>query len=465
MRAPFLLLLLLLPVPPAAGAGTVIVFDRTSIGPTEGEPPGRDGRALVAARLDPRVGSTVLPLPVAWMAEGQEVRLDADVQQELAAAAFDLEAAARVGRRLASRAAEAGEALPLLEPGETAGLLQHESRATGGAGRHRAATERVLTRGNVRDRWSVPEPISDPDPEAPPVELPAGRLLRVDLVSLGLVTESDGLTLPPRFAHVGLRARLWNLRTGLREWDRALLLGRVLGEDPELGGAWRAAAEALLDEAADLLAAELWPELDVPAPATGEAAADARAGSPPPPLAAAPVPLPERQGLDGLLERLAAARLSEPPAGSAWTALAIAVRKEAPKGLRLALDCAEDPLGLAVDLGSKRLGLGLAETHRRVEGSEAFRRALAEDLLEQVAAAVGDDWPLERGVRFLLRDLAGREPGAAEAAAAAEPLLRRARLDGARSPESLGALLLAARIWPEGAQATLEELLRRDLRP
>ena len=37
-----------------------------------------------------------------------------------------------------------------------------------------------------------------------------------------------------------------------------------------------------------------------------------------------------------------------------------------------------------------------------------------------------------------------------------------ARLDGARTPEGLGALLLAARIWPEGTQATLEELLRRD---
>ena len=82
--------------------------------------------------------------------------------------------------------------------------------------------------------------------------------------------------------------------------------------------------------------------------------------------------------------------------------------------------------------------------------------------MDQVATATGDDWPLERGVRHLLGELAGREPAAGEATATAEPLLQRARLDGARTPEGLGALLLAARIWPEGTQATLEELLRRD---
>ena len=82
--------------------------------------------------------------------------------------------------------------------------------------------------------------------------------------------------------------------------------------------------------------------------------------------------------------------------------------------------------------------------------------------MDQVAAAASEDWPLERGVRYLLGDLAGHRPAAGEAASTAEPLLRRARLDGARTPEGLGALLLAARIWPEGTQATLEELLSRD---
>ena len=462
-----LLLALLLAAAAPAAAAPVVVFDRTSIGPQAGEPPGRDSRALQALRLDPRIGPDAIPLPIAWSAEGDTVRLEPAEGAEIALALSDLDVAERAGARLASRGAEAGEILSLLSPAETQGLLLHEARATGGAGQHRAATERVLTRGNVRDRWTVPKALSHPDPEQPPPALPAKRLLRLEVVSLGFLVSTDGASLPERFVHLGLRARQWNFGEGLREWDRALLIGEVLPADPDLGGAYRAAVERLLDDGVDRLAAELWPELGLEPEAAGVPAPGGTAGAevaalPP---EAAPVPMPERESLELLLGRLAQARLSRPPEGRPWHALAQAVSAEVDPGLRLALTCAEDPLGAAVDTGSKRLGLGLAETHRRMEESQAFRKALAEDLMDQVGMAVGEDWPLERAVRFLLSELAGRPALPGDAESAATPLLRRARLDGARSPESLAALLLAARVWPEGAQATLEELLTRSPAP
>jgi hypothetical protein len=484
---------LLLACPAASATAPLPLLDRTSVEPAEGPPRGRGDRALFVHASPPRLGGRALRLPVAWSARGDAALVDEGLSAELSLALLGLSVDARIGSRLASRALEAAEPLALLDPLEAGELLVHEPRGSG-APPLRIAAVRVLTRGNVRDRWAVRPELVDP-PEPPETEegspapmpelpelpdLPAGRLLHVELVSLGLHVESDDASLPPLLAHLGVRARLWNLRDGMREWDRALVIGLPLDATAPRGAAFSSAVERLAESAADRLAADLWPELqlviDDPAsasPAPPAPAPEAVATAEPEAEAAVPEgaeallahgaargPRPGG-GVRELLRELAESRLSEPPDGEPWAALARAVRPDLPEALALALSCAEDPLGAAVETGASRLGLGLAETYRRVERSSAFRRALAQDLVAQASAAAGDDWQLERAVRYLLAELADAPAPAADAPRVAEPLLLRARADGARSPEGVAALLVAVQVWPEGGRATLSELLRR----
>jgi hypothetical protein len=446
----------------AAATPAFVLLDRTSLSPGDDRLPGEGARVLLVQELNPRAGGRSFALPLAWFGEGDSVKLDASLSSELRAACEGLEAPDRLKRLLTARAAEAGEALPLLATAELSRLLIREPRGTDGAGLHRTGMVRLLTRGNVRDRWSVRPEIASPGADDPPVELPAPRLLQVDLVSFGLHAHSDDASLPPRFAHVGLRARLWNLREGRRDWDRALLVGVPVPDDGDPGGAFRARAEMLLDDAADRLAAELWPVLGLsfekPDPTSAAASAPEAPSVNESGSGDLPAEGPRPDSLDSLLRRLAETRLTSVPPGDPWQVLARAVKGELHPALGTALACAEDPLGAAVETGSTRLGLGLAETYRRVEQSAAFRKALASDLLDQVVRAAGDDWPLERAARYLLSDLLEQPAPARDAPSVAGPLLQRARLDGARSPEGLASLLIGLRIWPEGGHAMLEEL-------
>lgn len=471
---------------------TRVVLDQSSV-PLRTRSPAKVGLAVHV--IEPRVleggEERTLRLPVAWRMDpgpggGQgTVVLDEIAGAELRATARVAEAREILVDQVRRRAAPFGIALSLLTEEEDRSILAREARPTdvsGGA----SAWLRALTRGDARDRWSVttvaPAARDKGEsviaaPATAPAALPPGLpplLLHVDLVSLGLHQQGSSYGLPAPLLHATVRARLWNLETGSRDWDRTLMLGRPLPEASEE----RAAAVAdLLQAAADQVAGELWPS-SVPESALDLADLDLATPSETGPAPVAPVPVApaapegakearlarasaadEQDDLAGLLARLAAARQRPVTGDDPWTSLARDVEKELTPAVALALRCAEDPAGAAAGVAAERMGLSLAEAYSRLEDSDALRRALAADLARRVAELSGDDGPVREAAPLLVAALAGTEVPPAEARLAAAPLLERARSDGARSASGIAALLIACRLAPDAAADSLRALL------
>ncbi|MEM7249580.1 MAG: hypothetical protein AAF533_30010 [Acidobacteriota bacterium] len=471
---------------PRSARAQTILLDRQPVKPATTRKTGHGGRTsrwrfhVVTPQLR-EAGGRWSP-PVAWrldeLGDSAEVTLDVGLTAELLAS-LPLDSRTllldELGK-LASTLTDAPELLPL-EPELTDRILNHQAGPVPGP--TASARVRWLTRGHVRDRWKVPEKISlllDPpavDPSADtapattwrghaPEDLP-DHLLLVELVAGGLHREGSGHALPSPLAHVTLRARLFEMKSGNRLWDRSLLMGESLipglSEQPDL---FAVAWDSLLRGGLRQLLSGYWTELapaavpDDPATSTGTAVGTnvgSVTGADGSPISAA-VPLPTElrtAGLDELLARLVKERLRvEVDPGEAWSMLAAACRNDIRPAWAAVLACAADPEMAAAELGSHRLGVGLAEARTRLQRSRAFRSVLAGDLAEEVTRARGGD-DLRAAAEHLLAGLRGETPDAGAATTVAAPLLRRARGGALGTSEEVAARLIGAPIEPSGA--------------
>jgi hypothetical protein len=397
----------------------------------------------------------VVEIPVAW-----SVALEPEDATPVALIEPELSARIRAATSAAALAAAAWDGLvgeSVREgrtiagwPEETIGPVPARNPSPVDVSLGAPAWVRALTRG---DGHGVAVPAVAAAPLAPPA--PPLLALDVEICAMGLHLRGGDATLPERLVHLAARARLFNLATGRREHDHLVVLGSTLDGSTDVDPAAALdALRALARAAAGRLALGIFGEGTLPAasvtPTSGAAAPAAAAMD----TAATRAP----PAADPLMD-LASSRLSVPPAGDPWLALARALRGDVTPALADALRCAEDPEGRAVEIGASRLGLGLAETHRRAREQPALRRALAMEVVAAVREAAPQDGDLGEAVAALVAPFVAAEPDEPRRRSAAAPLLLAARADGLRSPDGLARLLVAYRLAPEQAAETIRGVL------